>query len=119
MTRARLTTVKGFYDQTLTGKLREQLGEKKAAVVYVDCDLYQSTVPVLEFVKDFLQRGTVIVFDDWNCFWADPEKGERRAWSEFCARYPELRFEEFVTTSMQKSFVYVGMRAATELSSTF
>lgn len=74
----------------------------------MDCDLYLSTVPVLEFVKDLLQKGTVIIFDDWNCFWADPDKGERRAWREFCERYPELGFEELVQTGMQKAFVFTG-----------
>jgi O-methyltransferase len=110
MPRERLITVKGFYDQSLTPALKERLGshERKAVVVYVDCDLYQSTVPVLEFAKDFLQKGTIIVFDDWNCFHGDPERGERRAWSEFRARYPKLRFEEFVRTNEAQSFIFVG-----------
>lgn len=106
--RDRLITVKGFFDQSLTQKTKEMLFPDLAAVVYIDCDLYESTVPVLEFIKDFLQLGTVIVFDDWNCFWADPDKGERRAWREFCERYPELKFEDFLVTGMQKAFVYVG-----------
>lgn len=109
--RQRLRTVKGFYNKSLTEELKKELLPSKAAVVYVDCDLYHSTVPVLEFIKDFIQKGTVIVFDDWNCFLADPEKGERRAWREFCARYPDLRFEDFVSTGMQKAFVSVGLRS--------
>lgn len=108
MPKEKLITVKGFYDMSLNEALRVQLTGKRAAVVYIDCDLYTSTVPVLEFVKSFLQIGTIIVFDDWNCFCADPEKGERRAFSEFCTKYPELRFEEFIVTHMQKAFVYVG-----------
>jgi O-methyltransferase len=113
MPRERLITVKGFYDQSLTPTLRERLGpqERKAVVVYIDCDLYQSTVPALEFTRDFLQKGTIIVFDDWNCFHGDPERGERRAWSEFRARYPELRFEEFVRTNEAQAFIFVGTNA--------
>lgn len=107
----RLTTVRGYYDESLTEDVKNRFLPKQAAVVYVDCDLYLSTIPVLEFVKDFLQQGTVIVFDDWNCFWADPDRGERRAWREFCERHPELHFEDFVATSMQKAFVYVGDRS--------
>lgn len=106
----RLTTVRGFYEDSLTEDVKRSLLPKKAAVIYVDCDLYLSTIPVLEFIKDFLQQGSVIVFDDWNCFWADPDRGERRAWREFCERHPDLHFEEFVATSMQKAFVYVGDR---------
>lgn len=106
----RLITVKGFYDKSLGEETRRRLGERKAAVIYVDCDLYHSTVPVLDFCKDFLQPGTIIVFDDWNCFLADPDKGERRAWAEFRAAAPELRFEEFYATGMHKAFVHTGRK---------
>lgn len=105
--REKLLIVKGFYEKSLSDDLRQQLQPAKAAVVYVDCDLYTSTVPVLEFVRHFLQRGTIIVFDDWNCFWGDPEKGERRAFAEFCKKYPELVFEEFFSTHMQKAFIFI------------
>lgn len=104
----RLTTVKGFYDKSLTADLKQRLLPTRAAVIYIDCDLYVSTVPVLEWMKDFLQRGTVIVFDDWFCFHGDPERGEQRAWNEFRQRYPQLRFAEFVQTNEAKAFIYVG-----------
>ena len=104
----RLQTVKGFYADSLTPALAQKLLPRKAAVIYVDCDLYLSTVPILSFVVDFLQVGTIVVFDDWNCFDADPDRGERRAWGEFCAARPELRFEPFVGTGMQMSFVCVA-----------
>ncbi len=108
MPRAKLITVPGFYDQTLTHALRDRLLPSKAAVVYVDCDLYKSTVPVLRFIVPFLQKGTVIVFDDWNCYHADPAFGERRAWEEFTAAHPELRFERFVSTGEAQSFICVS-----------
>jgi hypothetical protein len=106
----RLITVKGFYDHSLTPELRDRLLPHKAAVVYIDCDLYVSTVDVLNFIVDFLQIGTIIVFDDWNCFWGDPRRGERRAWSEFLAKHPDLEFEEFFTEGMAKGFIFVGPR---------
>ncbi|MDD1529851.1 hypothetical protein C7U92_07065 [Bradyrhizobium sp. WBOS7] len=104
----RLRTVKGFYDVSLTSDLARELLPTKAAVVYIDCDLYDSTVPILSFIIDFLQVGTIIVFDDWNCFWADPDRGERLAWHQFRETHPHLRFEPFVQTGMQMSFVCVG-----------
>jgi hypothetical protein len=106
--RDRLTTVNGFYDVSLTEELKQRLLPRKAAVVHIDCDLYQSTVPVLRFIEDFLQPGTVIVFDDWNCFLADPDRGERRAWREFREASPELHFEPFVSKGMQASFIFTG-----------
>lgn len=108
MPRQRLITVRGFYDETLNGELKARLTLGKAAVVYVDCDLYKSAVPVLEFVSDFLQVGTVIVFDDWFCFYGDPERGEQRAWREFLQRHPQLRFVDFIQTNEAKAFICIG-----------
>jgi hypothetical protein len=104
----RLRTVKGYYEKSLTPELAESLLPKKAAVIYVDCDLYESTVPVLNFCRSFLQVGTLLVFDDWNCFYGDPEKGERRAFREFCEANPELRFSEITGTPEAKVFCYLG-----------
>jgi O-methyltransferase len=111
MPRKRLTMIKGFYDQSLTDGLAQRLLPRRAAIIYVDCDLYLSTVPILDFIKPLLQEGAVIAFDDWNCFWADPNRGERLAWKEFLMRNPELHFEEFVSTHMLKSFIFVPAKA--------
>jgi O-methyltransferase len=108
MPRDRLRTIKGFYDQSLTPDLAAQLLPTKAAVVYVDCDLYESAVPALRFSRDFLKVGTVVVFDDWDCFLADPSRGERRAWAEFLAANPDLRFEEIGRISMSIAFACVS-----------
>ncbi len=106
--RDRLLTVPGFYDRTLTAELKRRLLPARAAVVYVDCDLYTSTVPVLEFVKDFLQPGTVIVFDDWFCFKGDPDRGERRAFRELRERFPHLVFQDFLRTHEAQAFIFLG-----------
>ncbi len=67
---------------------------------------------MLSFIRAFLQPGTVVVFDDWNCFLADPERGERRAWREFCEANPHLHFEPFLQTGMQKAFVFTSENAS-------
>lgn len=85
--------VEGFFDESLTEKLKQDLGLGPAAVVMIDCDLYQSAVPVLTFVEDLLQGGTVLLFDDWHCFGDDPQRGEIRAFSEFVERRPDWRAE--------------------------
>lgn len=108
MPREKLITIKGFYNTSLTESLKSELLPTKAAVIYIDCDLYESAVPVLNFIKDFLQRGTVVVFDDWNCFYGDPNRGERRAFKEFRQREPALLFEDFVQTDIAKSFIFIG-----------
>ena len=103
-----LRTVKGFYDESLTDELANKLLPQKAAVIYIDCDLYSSTVPILKFIKPLLQKGTIIVFDDWYCFYGDPNKGEQKAFREFKERNPQLQFVDFVRTNEAQSFIFIG-----------
>jgi O-methyltransferase len=83
---ARRTVTEGFYDQTLPSAERHRL-----AIVWIDCDLYESTVPVLEFITDQLQDGSVLIFDDWFCFHGRPDRGEQRATGEWLNTHPEIR----------------------------
>lgn len=108
----RLRTIKGFYDATLTDELANSLLPRKASIIYIDCDLYKSTVPVLKFIMPFIQVGTLIAFDDWNCFFGRPDRGQRRAWSEFRAANPSLHFEPFYATHMMASFISLGAHGA-------
>jgi len=108
MPREKLKIVKGFYNDSLTPSLRDELLPEKAAVVYIDCDLYSSTLSALNFSRDFFQKGTVLVFDDWFCFYGDPTKGERRAFAEFRECNPQLIFEDYIQTNEAKAFVYLG-----------
>ena len=54
-------------------------------MAYVDCDLYESAVDVLKFLRPRLKHGMVLVFDDYYCFWSDGIAGERTAFLEMAA----------------------------------
>ena len=97
-----IRVVPGWYDDTLTQQTREKLGLKQASVIYIDCDMYKSTVPVLAFIRPLLQDGTVLLFDDWFCYRADPRKGQRRAVSEWLDKFPEINLVEW------RKFAIVG-----------
>lgn len=112
MPRERLKIVKGFYADSLTPALRDELLPQKAAVVYIDCDLYSSTVTALDFSRDFFQTGTILVFDDWFCFYGDPTKGERRAFAEFRERNPDLIFENYIQTNEAKCFICLDRKTS-------
>jgi len=103
-----LIVVKGFYEESLNQKLIDQLSPSKAAVIYIDCDLYTSTVSVLKFIKHFLQPGTIIIFDDWNCFYGDRNRGQKKAFSEFLNFNKNLVFEDFISDAESKSFIYIN-----------
>ncbi|HEX9988532.1 MAG TPA: TylF/MycF/NovP-related O-methyltransferase [Chloroflexia bacterium] len=86
----KVSTIPGWYNEVLTDKTKNTLPLKKAALVYIDCDLYESVVPVLNFIVDYLQTGTIIMFDDWFCFKGDPERGEQRAFAEWLNENPNI-----------------------------
>jgi len=72
--------VVGMFDQTLGPFLDQHPG--KAALVHLDCDLYDSTKTVLDLLTPRIVAGTVVVCDEfWIC-----EDHERRAFEEWALR---------------------------------
>ncbi len=91
----RVTCIPGWYHETLNEELKRQLPIMKAAVVLIDCDLYESTVPALDFITDYIQDGTVIIFDDWFSYKGRLDRGEARAFNEWLAKNPSIRAQEY------------------------
>ena len=75
--------------------LRERLGIDAAAVVHIDCDVYEAAKAALEFVVPVLQQGSVLLFDDFHASQASNATGERRALRELLAAHPELEVERW------------------------
>jgi len=82
--------VVGWFDATLPGFM-EKHGSTPIQILHVDCDLYSSTVTVLEHLKENIVPGTVIIFDEYMNYpgW---QLDEFRAWKEFVERY-SIKFE--------------------------
>ncbi len=85
---------KGFFEETLA----TALPAGKAALIHVDCDMYTSTVTVLEQLlkQDLLQDGCVLLFDDYNCNRANPAMGERRAFAEVFGAQERFSYSPFL-----------------------
>ncbi len=92
--RNKVKTVKGWFDKTLTPETAQEIQLEKIAVAWIDCDLYESTVPVLNFITPFLQVGTVIIFDDWRCYRNHPDYGEQKACREWLEQNPHISLSE-------------------------
>jgi O-methyltransferase len=90
---SRTALVEGWYDNTLVPQKRAELGLRRCSVCVVDCDLYASARLVLDFVEPLLADGSIVVFDDWNVYQRDPNKGERRAFAELLQRRPDISAE--------------------------
>lgn len=67
---------KGFYSEIEDLEL-----DKDIALAYIDCDLRESAEHALRLCSPYLQKGTVIVFDDF--FRYDGASGIRKAWEHF------------------------------------
>jgi O-methyltransferase len=82
----------GFYSDSLNETLIESMRRERvqAAIVYIDCDLYESTRDVLNFIRHFLQDGSIICFDDYYNYRGRADRGEQRALTEFLAVHPDV-----------------------------
>jgi Macrocin-O-methyltransferase (TylF) len=80
----------GWFDQTLPSFVQEQ-GPRPVQLLHVDCDLYSSTVTILDNLKNNIVPGTVIIFDEYMNYpgW---QLDEFRAWQEFVAQH-KIRYE--------------------------
>jgi hypothetical protein len=85
----RVTTVKGFYDKTLTAERTTTFldNEAKISLACIDCDLYESAVPVFNFIEPLLQEGSLLYLDDiFVGYKGSPHRGVARAFLEFQKR---------------------------------
>jgi O-methyltransferase len=91
----KLHLVTGWFAETLREDNPVLHALENVAIAWVDCDLYESTVPVLNFLTNRLQDGSLIYFDDWFCFKGRPDRGEQRACHEWLKRSPHLRLTPY------------------------
>jgi O-methyltransferase len=105
--RERLEVVPGFYDKSLTPELAQRaFSERKIAMTYIDCDVYESVIPVFEFITPGLQVGSVIVIDDWIRHRMHPGHGIQRAYNEWLGRHPEIKLAPLAMSKRAAFVVY-------------
>lgn len=90
----RVTCIKGWFDETLVPPDTAEYGLEKIAAAWIDCDLYKSTVPILNFLTSRLSTGSVLAFDDWRNFRNQPDFGEQKAVGEWLAKNPAIKLRE-------------------------
>ncbi len=98
---SRVHVVEGYYEQSLAQSKKAGLNLTSAAIIHIDCDLYESTAQVLDFATEYVVDGTVILFDDWLCFKGHPRRGERLAFTEWLERNPRFSATEWYRVGWQ------------------
>ncbi|MCK4783399.1 MAG: hypothetical protein KAV87_06585 [Desulfobacteraceae bacterium] len=80
----RIITIPGWFDSLdKKNDIVKSLSITNLSFVLIDCDLYESTVPCLDFISDLITDGSVVAFDDWRCFRNLPQYGEKRSAREW------------------------------------
>ena len=94
----------GLIEDTLPGIVGYSC--HKAALIHIDCDLYDVTLTTLKLIEPLLQSGTILLFDDWFNYRGDPQKGEAKALHDFLEAYPAwYAIEYFQYATFAKAFI--------------
>lgn len=83
---------KGFYSKVFFDNLQNNKF-LPISICVIDSDIYESCVEILEFIKNHMVKGSILIFDDYNSFGKDDQHGERRALREFEMRNPAFKKE--------------------------
>ena len=82
----------GWFEDSIPHYLKEA---EPIALLHIDCDLYSSTMTVLEMLRPYIVKDTIIVFDEWLYTTLDNKKSnihEQRAFIEWVKKY-DIRYE--------------------------
>jgi hypothetical protein len=93
----RTTLIEGFFSESLTEETKRRHHFRRVGVALVDCDLYSSTVEVLDWLAGYLDEGSILLFDDWDSFGGRSDLGQKKAFGDFLDAHPELRAEDLLT----------------------
>jgi O-methyltransferase len=99
---SKVVTVPGWFGDTLTSDVAKKHKISRASIAFIDCDLYESAVPVFRFITDLIQDGTVIIIDDFFRYKGHPQKGIRRAFSEWLEKFPHIAVSELTRCSANR-----------------
>jgi len=115
LTRGTVRLVKGFFEDTLTSALRNDLKKWPPSIVNIDVDYYSSTKAALSWLRPLLQSGAIFYFDDTWSFHGNPHLGELAAINEFnelqeggLVSFPELGMIGHAYIFWNKSFEFKG-----------
>lgn len=95
---ARVNFHPGWFENTLPGWIEHAVDSHiKVAVVHLDMDLYNSCLTVLNALTPLLRTGVVMIFDDWNCFSASNQAGERAAVRKWLSQNPGISLNPWIS----------------------
>ncbi len=95
--------IKGYFEETIADKdPKEICRNDKAAIVFIDCDLMGPALIALSFVCPILQKGSIIIVDDYFAYKGDENLGTCGAMNQF------LKENKFISIRELCSYGYGG-----------
>ncbi len=91
-----VTLHQGWFDETLPSFLNQNF--EPVRLINIDCDIYTSTITILDLLASRIQSGTVIIFDEYigNQHWREDEfKAFQEAIKTYGWSYEYLSFSFF------------------------
>jgi len=91
-----LTLIDGFFSGILPDYNKSSLNINGSPLcIYIDCDLYSSTVEVLKFIDSLIVTGTWILFDDYWVYRGSPNFGEQKAVREWMRDHERIGLSDY------------------------
>ena len=91
-------------------RFRKKMRGKKIVIANIDCDLKESTTDALNIISEFIDIGTIILFDDYNAFKSDNNKGQRLAFIQFKTKSKFVFEKHFSYFMSGQSFLVVDKK---------
>ncbi|KCZ85722.1 hypothetical protein HAD_08555 [Hyphomonas adhaerens MHS-3] len=91
---------KGYVEDTIGGKTAAEIGIPKVAVALVDLDLGAPARVCLEVMSGSLQRGSIIIFDDYFAYQGRLDRGVAKAFEDFKVDHPRFVFRRLFDYGM-------------------
>lgn len=82
----------GYFNDTLANKRASEQGIERARIVFIDCDLLAPARLALDFVAPTLQKGTILLMDDFYSYRGDDTQGVAGAFASFKLANPQIRW---------------------------
>jgi len=78
----KVTLVSGFFEKTLSHD-PSLYGIKAARIIFIDCDLKDPALLALRFSRQLIQKGTILMMDDFYSYRGAPDLGVSGAYNQF------------------------------------
>ncbi len=75
--------IKGFYSESLTEELAIEMSRFPPSIIFIDADLYSSTIQILKWLDKIALPMSTYIFDDIWATGNHPELGEQKAIIEY------------------------------------